>query len=144
MEPYLALSEDQMVSSVLSRDQFEQCLGSSKYRICSETFPTELGHSSCIATLFFDTPLEALSVCETNIISLHSPEQASNLGYGFWLITSASTAFIFRESSSVSSSTKSFFGCQICIITSECGMTIRMNNIKIRSDLSSCSQHPSK
>ena len=63
--PYLALSEDQMESSVLSKDQFEQCLGSSKYRICSETFPTELGHSSCIATLFFDTPLEALSVCET-------------------------------------------------------------------------------
>ena len=47
--PYLALSEDQMESSILSKDQFEQCLGSSKYRVCSETFPTELGHSSCIA-----------------------------------------------------------------------------------------------
>ena len=65
---YLALSDDHMESSVLSKDQFEQCLGSSKYRICSKTFTTELGHSSCIASLFFDTSLEALSVCETNII----------------------------------------------------------------------------
>ena len=87
--PYLTLSEDHMESSVLSKDQFEQCPGSFKYRICSETFPTELGHSSCIASLFFDTPLEALSVCETYITSLPSPEQASNLGYGIWLITSA-------------------------------------------------------
>ena len=96
----------------------------------------------CDATLFFDTRLEALSVCETNIISLPSPEQASNLGYGIRLITSASTDLIFRESSSVSSSTKSFSGCQICIIRLECGMTIRTNNIKIKSDISSCSQIP--
>ena len=33
--PYLAISEDQMESSVLSAAQFEQCLGSSKYRVCS-------------------------------------------------------------------------------------------------------------
>ena len=97
--PYLALSEDQMESFILTKEQFEQCLGSSKYRICSETLPTEFGHSSCIATLFFDTPLEALSVCETNIISLSSPEQATNLGYGIWLVTSGNSDVIFRESS---------------------------------------------
>ena len=34
--PYLALSENKLESSVLSEEQFEHCLGSSKYRICSE------------------------------------------------------------------------------------------------------------
>ena len=51
--PYLALSENKLESSVLSEEQFEHCLGSSKYRICSEAFPTQIGHPSCIATLYF-------------------------------------------------------------------------------------------
>ena len=48
--PKLALSENKLESSVLSEEQFEHCLGSSKYRNCSEVFPTEIGHPSCIAT----------------------------------------------------------------------------------------------
>ena len=51
--PYLALSENKLESSVSSEEQFEHCLGSSKYRICSEVFPTQIGHPSCIATLYF-------------------------------------------------------------------------------------------
>ena len=38
---------------VISSVQFEHCLSSSEYRICSKTFSTEMGHPSCIATLFF-------------------------------------------------------------------------------------------
>ena len=142
--PYLAISEDQMESSVLSEAQFEQCLGSSKYRICAETFPTEMGHSSCIATLFFDSSVDALSVCDTSLVSLPSNEQATNLGFGIWLITSANDDFIFREShaTAASSKTQSFAGCRICIITLECGMQIMTKHIKIRSDLSSCSHIP--
>ena len=51
--PYLDLSENTPESSVLSEEQYEHCLGSSKYRICSEAFPTQIGHPSCIATLYF-------------------------------------------------------------------------------------------
>ena len=40
--PYLAISEDQMEFSVLFSVQFERCLASSKYRICSETSLTEI------------------------------------------------------------------------------------------------------
>ena len=46
-----ALSENKLESSVLSVEQFEHRLGSSKYRICSEAFPTQKGHPSYIATL---------------------------------------------------------------------------------------------
>ena len=142
--PFLAISEDQMESSVLSAAHFDQCLGSSKYRICSETFPTELGHSSCIATLFFDSSVDALSVCDTSLVSLPSTEQATNLGFGIWLITSANDDFIFREShaTAASSKTQSFAGCRICIISLDCGMQIMTKHIKIRSDLSSCNHIP--
>ena len=122
--PYLAISEDQVESSVLSSVQFEHCLGSSEHRTSSGTFSTGVGHSSCIATLFFDSCVDALSVFDTSLVSLPTTEQATNLGFGIWLITSASDDFIFREShaTSPSSKTQLFAGCRICIITLECGM----------------------
>ena len=140
--PYLAISEDLMESSVLTSNQFENCLGSSRYRICSETLPTEIGHSSCLATLYFDSPLDALSVCETSPIALPSIEQATNLGFGIWLITSANADFTFREVRSSSHQGPSFPGCRICLITLECGVHLMTDNLKIRSDLSSCNEIP--
>ena len=139
--PYLALSEDHMESSVLSAEQFEHCLGSSGYRICSESVPTEMGHSSCLATLYSSTASEALAVCDTNIVQLPAIEQATNLGYGIWLIQSAH-AVTLREVSSSSVQGSSFRGCRICLITLACGMQIMTDNIKIRSDLSSCAHIP--
>ena len=117
--PYLALSENQLESSFLSEEEFEHCLGSSKYRICSEAFPMQIGHPSCIATLYFFSPIDALAVCETTAITLLSIEPARSLGFGIWPITSANADFTFRESSSIatSSSSRSFAGCQTCIIT---------------------------
>ena len=50
---YLALSENKLESSVLSEEQFEHCLGSSQYRICSEALPTQIGHPSCICDIVF-------------------------------------------------------------------------------------------
>ena len=141
---YLALSENKLESSVISEEQFEHCLGSSKYRICSEAFPTQIGHPSCIAALYFFSSIDALAVCETTAISLPSIEQATHLGFGIWLITSANADFTFRESSSLATSTssRSFVGCHICIITLACGMQIHTGNIIIRSDLASCSTIP--
>ena len=51
--PFLALSENKLESSVLSEEQFEHCLDLSKYRICSEAFPTQIGLPFWIATVFF-------------------------------------------------------------------------------------------
>ena len=142
--PYLALSENKLESSVLSEEQFEHCLGSSKYRTRSEAFPTQIGHPSCIATLYFFSPNDALAVCETTAITLPSIEQATELGFGIWLITSSNVDFTFRESSSLatSASSRSFAGCHICNITFACGMQIHTEHIIIRSDLDSCSTIP--
>ena len=127
----------------MSEEQFEHCLGSSEYQICSEAFPTHIGHPSCIATLYFFSPIDALPVCETTAITLPSIEQATNLGFGIWFITSANADFTFRDSSlATSSSSRSFAGCHICIITLACGMQILTGHIIIRSDLASCSTNP--
>ena len=114
------------------------------YRLSSETFPTEMGHSSCVATLFFDSSVDALSVCDTSFVSVPTTELAINLGLGIWLITAASDDFIFRESNatSPSSNTQSFASCRFWIIIHDCGLQIMTKNIKIGSDLASCSQIP--
>ena len=105
--PYLALSENKLESSVLFEEQFEHCLGSSKYPICSEAFPMQIEHPSCVATLYFFSPTDALAGCETTAITLPSIEQAMNFGFAIWLITSAKTDFTFRESSSLATSLSS-------------------------------------
>ena len=48
---YLAISEDSMETTVLTEEQYANCLGSSTYRICHQTMETHLGQSSCLATL---------------------------------------------------------------------------------------------
>ena len=112
--PYLALSEDHMESSVFSA-------GSSGCRIGSRSVPTEMGHSSGLATLFSSTASEALAVCDTTIVQLQAIEQAVNLGYVIWLIQSAH-AVTLREVSSSSVQGSSFRGCRICLITLAYGM----------------------
>ena len=140
--PYLALPEDHMESSVLSAEQFEHCLGSSRHRICSESVPTEMGHSSCLATLYSSTASKALAVCDTTIVQSPAIEQATNLGNGIWLIQSAH-AVTLREVSSSSVQGCSCRGCRICFITLACGMHIMTDGqTKIRSDLSSCAHFP--
>ena len=74
-------------------------------------FPTEIGFSSCIATLFLDSSVDSLSVFDTSVVSLPTTEQTTKLGFGIWLVTSASDDFFFREShaTSPSSKTQPFF-----------------------------------
>ena len=60
--------------------------------------PTETRHGSCLATLFFKGNLDTLKVCDTEQFQLHSTEKAENLGFGVWLITSATSAYRLFES----------------------------------------------
>ena len=94
---YLAISEDSMETTTLTEAEYQNCLGSSRYRIRHTTMETHLSQSSCLATLYFHSVLTALSVCDTKKIMLPTPEKATNLGYGIWLITSASTSFTLQN-----------------------------------------------
>ena len=94
---YLAISGGQMETTVLTRSQYDNCLGSLRYRICHERRETHLGFSSCLATLKFHHALTALNICDIEKVVLPIPERAQNLGYGIWLLTSASSDFPLNE-----------------------------------------------
>ena len=144
---YLAISEDSMETTVLTEEQYANCLGSSTYRICHQTMETHLGQSSCLATLYFHSTMTALTVCETEKVLLPTPEKATNLGYGIWLITSTSAAFSLREYSLDELNTpkrEDHPGCNICLITLDCGTQLISKFIKIRPDLDSCDKIPAK
>ena len=71
--------------------------------------------------------------------------KAENLGYGVWLITSATTAYTLFESdteSTTSSGIVKYPGCRICNITLKRGKQLSGDHIKIRSDLSTCEEMP--
>ena len=84
--PYLAISEDQMDSIPLNVSQFEQCLRSSRYRICHQAVATQPNHGSCLATLFFRSSLEAIRECKMEVLYLPNQVQAQNLGYGILVV----------------------------------------------------------
>ena len=112
--PYSAISEDNIETAVLTEYNLKHCLGSSRYQICHEMIPTETGHGSCLSTLFFKGNLDKLKVCDTEQIQLPSTEKAENLGFGVWLITSATSAYTLFESgieSTTASGIEKFPGC---------------------------------
>ena len=143
---YLAISEGQMETTVLTRSQYN-CLGSPRYRICHETMETHLVFSSCLATLKFHHAITALKVCDTEKVMLPNPERAQNLGYGIWLLTSASSDFTLSEIGADETGRQTNIpheGCNICLITLKCGHTMFSDHIKIRADLQSCQYLPAK
>ena len=144
--PYLAISEDTMETASLSETQLNACIGSARYKICHEAIATELGHSSCLATLFLGSQIEAITACSLVSVTLPPIEKATNLGFGIWLITAAHDTFTLRESGITSNRAhgKTLPGCRVCIVTLDCGRQLISPNIKLRSDLTTCQQLPAK
>ena len=79
---YLATSEGRMETLVLTRSQYNNCLGSPRYRNCHERIKTHLEFSSCLATLKFHRDITALKVRDTEKVVLSNPERSQNLGDG--------------------------------------------------------------
>ena len=143
--PCLAISENNENTAFSTEYDLSRCIGSSRYQICLGRIATESSHESRLATLYFTDSVEALQICETEQIILPSTEKAENLGYGAWLITSATTAYTLYESdtdSTTSAGIIKYAGCRICIITLKCGKQMSCPGIKIRSDISTCRKLP--
>ena len=71
--------------SVVTRVQYDNCLGSPRYLICHETMETHLDFSSCLETLNFHHAVTTLKVGDTEKVVFPNPERAQNLGFGIWL-----------------------------------------------------------
>ena len=142
---FLAVSEDGRETALISRAQMDLCIGSSRYSICHEGLATEGVQSSCLSLLFFGNLVQAMKVCDVRPVTLPIKERAVNLKYGIWLITAASADYTLTESfmnSSTPIGSSSFPGCRICVVTLACGKQISGPDIRIRSDLQSCSKIP--
>ena len=142
---YIAISEDLRGTALVSQDQLAKCIASNKYKICHETMATETSDASCLAVLYFGSVMDAIDVCDTEAVTLPLKEKATNLGYGIWLITSASPNFKFRESymyATTTAGSSTVDGCQICLVSHSCGKQLIGPDVRIRSDLSTCMKVP--
>ena len=86
-----------------------------------------------------------MMVCDVKPVTLPIKERAVSLRYGICLITAASADYTLTESymnSSTPVGSSSFPACRICVVTLACGKQISGPNIRIRSDLQSCSKIP--
>ena len=102
---------------------------------------TQTGFSLCLATLKFDHAITVLKVCDREKVVLPSPEHAQNLGYGIWLLISASIYLTHTEIGKDESGQQTNIphnGCSICLMILKCGNTMFSHHIKIRADLLSC------
>ena len=124
--PYLAISEDSIERAILSRENFDNCLGSAHFKVCHESLASQLG-SSCLANLYFHNTVKVLAVCDTERYLLPSLVKAAHLGYGIWLVTSASEAFTLRAyniDKDKIPGNKEHPGCKFCLIALECSFQI--------------------
>ena len=84
--PYLAISESKEDTMTLSQEQYEACIGSTRY---NQTMASYRNRPSCLATLRLGSTLRATETCDTEVFYLPTEVQATNLGYGIWLLLSA-------------------------------------------------------
>ena len=102
---YMAVSDDGELAFIDDKE-LENCIGSQKFAICTKAIPTAQTYQSCMATLLYhDDELLALQRCQLDVIELPLTEKARNLGFGRWLITSASDDYTLIESAGNGSNT---------------------------------------
>ena len=58
--PFLANSEDEMESTPVTKDQLDNCIGSSRYQICHENVATQMRHASSLSILYFKGTIGAI------------------------------------------------------------------------------------
>ena len=93
--------------------------------------------------MLFHDEYAALENCRVKSIHLPKKEKAENLGYGRWLLTSASPDYLLTErlmNASGVAIVAHHTGCQVCIVTLACGHELEGNNIYIKSDLATCKE----
>ena len=142
---YLAQQGDNQV--LLTKEQLDTCVGSPAIGICTNGFPIEKNHKSCLSSLIYRDTHAVVKNCNIKSLQLPMYEKAENLGHGVWLITSFTSNYQLTESIPSEypgqvARTKNHKGCLSCIFILECGHTLSGPNIKITSDLSACKRIP--
>ena len=144
-EQYIATTDDQSETAAVSKNDLEKCVGSKVYTICEQTFAMEKTSSTCLAALLLQDQYRSMENCNLKPVKLPLKEKARNLGFGRWLVTCAHSKYKLQErrmNSSLPMPIKIHEGCNVCIITIQCGHEIQGPNIHLKSDLETCSKLP--
>ena len=132
--------------ALLTDDELDSSIGSSRYAVCSKAIPTETSKSIFLVTLYYhDDETLALRNCQVDLADLSLTERAINLGFGRWMIRSAKVNYRLVETSTNGSNPlgqREHMGCRVCIITLDCGQQLQGEIIHLRSDLLSCEHEP--
>ena len=138
---YLAVSANHQEFAELNDEDLDRCVGSPLYSICAAGFATVQDKGSCLTTLFYKNTHAAVAACKVVTIDLPSPETATNIGDGRWLILSANKDFElteYKNANGMSTIHDKHHGCRVCVIVLECNSQIQGPNIILRPDLESC------
>ena len=138
---YIAVAETRNEIALLTDEQLKYCLGSQSMSICYHSFSTDTSRHTCLATLFFGETVDALQACEVRNVQLPQREEATNLGNGQWLLTSANPNFIMKEISLNETNPvelRRHAGCSSCLISLPCGSYIEGPHVRLRPDMITC------
>ena len=137
---YLALTINGERHAVLSKQQLDDCVGSTTIAICHNGFSLNRNVDSCLYSLMQEDQMTALKDCETESYQLPATEQATNIGHGRWLLTSATGRFPLKEQLVTDHlrTIHEWGGCQSCIVSLQCGRQMQSKNIKIVADMETC------
>ena len=94
---FLAVADSRNEIALLTREQLAHCIGSKSMSICYEMFPTDRSRHTCLASLFFNDPADAIQRSRMRPVHLPQRESAVNLGNGQWLLTAANEHFMLSE-----------------------------------------------
>ena len=140
---FLAVADSRTEIALLTSDQLAHCIGSKSMSICYEMFPTDRSRHTCLASLYFNDPADAIQRCRTRPVHLPQRETAVNLGNGQWLLTAANEHFMLSEISLNEShpvEIRRHPGCQSCLLSLACGSYIDGPNVRIRPDMATCAR----
>ena len=138
---YIAIAETNNRIALLSQPEIDNCVGSSSFSVCINSFSLETADDTCLGSLLIGNQFSALQNCNILTVKLPLKEKAKNLGNGRWLITSASKNFdmFLTNLTKLDHLNKNKMpGCQVCLIELKCGTKISTSFLEIRADIFSC------
>ena len=75
---FIAVSSTQKIA-LLSQDEINQCVGSSSFSVCMNSFSLETAQNTCLGSLLINNHLIALQKCEIKTAKLPLKEKTRNL-----------------------------------------------------------------
>ena len=99
-----------------------RCSGSSRLKLCFRPFAmSRSSESSCLASLFFDLPTNALKFCPQEVIVLPEVPTAVYLDDSTYLVTSRDDDYtLFNYSRGAKERGEPISGCRSCLLRPSC------------------------